>query len=347
VLKRSCTAARSLAAVALAAGFWLSHINGSFALGATLGVETVPIKDAAGRDVTTEVWYPASESAVESAFAARPFFQPIQLARGASYCCEKEKSRPLIVISHGIFGNRFSQGWLASTLVSHGYIVATVTHPNTTADDITPAGIYRLWDRAADVSFVLDKLLSDPKWSTRIDPARIGFVGHSFGGGTGVLLAGGVQDAGALIRFCKTPAATRDTYCASLAKLDPQNLDLRPTKSSYLDQRIRALYLMASAPAQGFSAETLRSIRASIVVETAIQDEILDNSANSTMFAREIPGASAVNRQVGHFAYVPVCLTGSIPPQAASICTDPAGVDRSDAHRLVGDAVSLFFEKQL
>jgi len=53
----------------------------------------VPLKDARGRDVTTEVWYPASDTAVESAFAARPFFQPIQLSRAAPYCCENEKNR--------------------------------------------------------------------------------------------------------------------------------------------------------------------------------------------------------------------------------------------------------------
>jgi predicted dienelactone hydrolase len=279
---------------------------------AKLGAETLPVKDARGRDITTELWYPASDAATEAPFAARPFFQPIALARGASYCCADR--RPLVVISHGVFGNRFSQAWLARALVAHGYIVASVTHPNTTAEDITPAGIYRLWDRAQDISAVLDRVLTHPTWSARIDPQHIGFVGHSFGGGTGVLLAGGTHDAHALIRFCKSPAAAKDTYCPFLSKLDAQSLGLRPAKASYQDARIRAFYIMAPAPAQGFAIDTLHAIHAPFVVETADQDEILDNTLNSQLFAREIPGTAAVGRAVGHFAYVPVCIAGSVPP---------------------------------
>jgi hypothetical protein len=38
---------------------------------------------------------------------------------------------------------------------------------------------------------------------------------------------------------------------------------------------------MPSGPAQGFRAETLRSIRMPFVVDTAMLDEILDNAVNS------------------------------------------------------------------
>jgi len=341
------TGLRLLARLVLLCGISASAASTGMAEGAKLGIETVPLKDARGRDVTTEVWYPARDSAVESAFAARPFLQPIQVSRDAPYCCDNEKRRALIIISHGIFGNRFSQGWLAGALVSQGYIVASVTHPNTTSDDITTAGIYRLWDRAEDVSVMLDHLLSHAKWSPRIDPARVGFIGHSFGGGTGVMLAGGVHDAAELISFCKTAAAAKDNYCPPLAKLEPQNIDLRPAKASYQDRRIRAYYIMASAPAQGFAVETLSAIRVPFAVETATQDEILDNALNSQLFAQKIPGASSIERSTGHFVYVPLCVSGSIPPQAASICADPSGVNRQSSHQQVSDSVVRFFARNL
>ena len=340
-------AARLLARAALAGAFWLSVAGAGTAGDAKVGIEAVPLTDARGRAIITEVWYPAAETAVEIAFAARPFLRPIQVARGASYCCDNQGSRPLVVISHGILGNRFSQGWLARALVTHGYLVATVTHPNTTGDDITPAGILRLWDRAQDVSAALDQLLSHPTWSARIDAARIGFVGHSFGGGTGAVLAGGVHDAEALFRFCKTPAAAKDSYCEPVAKADQQSLDLSPTKASYRDPRIRGFYIVASAPAQGFTPETLRSVRMPFVVETAKLDEILDNALNSYVFAREIPGATSVDREVGHFAYVPLCLSGAVPPQAASVCADPSGVVREAVHSEVADGVVRFLGKHL
>jgi predicted dienelactone hydrolase len=329
---RRSIAARLLARVALASGFWLGLTSAGTAGATKVGIEAVPFTDARGRAILTEVWYPAADAAVEIAFALRPFLQPIDLARGASYCCENQERHPLVVISHGILGNRFSQGWLARALVAHGYLVATVTHPNTTGEDVTPAGILRLWDRAQDVSVALDHLLSHPTWSARIDAARVGFVGHSFDGGTGAVLAGGVHDAEALMRFCKTPAAAKDAYCEPVAKVDPQSLDLRPARASYGDPRIRAFYIMASAPAQGFGRETLRSVRMPFAVETAKLDEILDNTLNSNVFAGEIPGATSIDREFGHFAYVPLCRDGAVPPPAAAVCGDPPGVARSAAH---------------
>jgi predicted dienelactone hydrolase len=321
--------------------------DGAYAGEAKLGTRTFSFNDERVREITTEIWYPAADTAHEIAFAPRPFFKPIQIAREAAYCCESENGRPLVVISHGVFGNRFSQGWLARTLVTHGYIVASVTHPNTTADDITPAGLYRLWDRAGDVSVAIDSLLRDPDWTKRIDQRRIAFVGHSFGGATGAILAGGSHDAAALIRFCKTPAAAKDTYCEPLAKLEPQSLDVRLSRNSYQDPRIRAFYIMASTPAQGFKLESLRSIRVPFVVDTAAQDEILDNGLNAHVFAREIPGASAVGRPVGHFAYVPECIAGAVPPQAVTLCSDPAGVQRAAVHQAVGETVLQFLGKHL
>jgi hypothetical protein len=63
-----------------------------------------------------------------------------------------------------------------------------------------------------------------------------------------MMLAGGMHEAEALIRFCKTPAAAKNTYCEPLAKLDPQRLGLRLAKTSCRDQRIRAFYILASGP---------------------------------------------------------------------------------------------------
>jgi predicted dienelactone hydrolase len=336
-----------LLALAAIVGSALGPQAASAADGTKLGAATLSLKDSRGREIATEVWYPAADGAVESPFAARPFIQPIPLSRDAAYCCDNQSRRALVVISHGIFGNRFSQGWLARALVAQGYLVASVTHPGTTTDDITPAGIHRLWDRAQAVSAALDHLLSHPTWSARIDAARIGFIGHSFGGGTGVLLAGGVHDAQALLRFCRTPAAARDSYCEPLAKLDPQSLAGGPEKQSYRDARIRAFYIMASGPAQGFKLETLRAIQAPFALDTAGLDEILDNAFNAHVFAREIPGAASIERKVGHFAYVPLCVAGAVPPQAAAICADPPDVARDAAHEQVADAVVRFFGKQL
>jgi predicted dienelactone hydrolase len=44
--------------------------------------------------------------------------------------------------------------------------------------------------RTLDARFALDRLLQDPQWRSRIDAARIGLAGHSYGANTALLLSG-------------------------------------------------------------------------------------------------------------------------------------------------------------
>src|SRR5262249_15339978 len=144
---------------------------------------------------------PAAGAKVEE-ISFRPPLRPITVARGADPRRDVAK-RPIIVISHGNWGSRYSQGWLALKLVNAGYVVLSTSHPGTVGDDQTVAGRYRLWDRSTDVSFALDQVLKDPKWAALIDTPWIGFVGHSFGGWTGVSLAGGRYDPARQRAFCE------------------------------------------------------------------------------------------------------------------------------------------------
>ncbi|MEA2883984.1 MAG: hypothetical protein QOH32_3240 [Bradyrhizobium sp.] len=159
---------------------------------APVGAVTIELENNS-RKLTVELWYePVSAAKVEE-FSFRAALRPIQVARSAE-ARRNVNRRPLIAISHGNWGTRYSQAWLALKLVNAGYVVVSTSHPGTVADDQTVAGRFRLWDRATDVSFVLDRILNDATWAPLIDGQRIGFVGHSFGGWTGVSLAGGRYD---------------------------------------------------------------------------------------------------------------------------------------------------------
>jgi predicted dienelactone hydrolase len=74
---------------------------------------------------------------------------------------------------------------------------------------------------------------------------------------------------------------------------------------------------------------------------------VLAAADNSTWLAANIPGATEVVREVGHFSYVPLCrpLIGKLA--ASLICTDPAGVDRPAVHQAVGANAVAFFAQQL
>jgi predicted dienelactone hydrolase len=294
-----------------------------------------------GRKITSELWFPAGAEARVEDFSPHPPLRAIAIARQAAPAAGLGK-RPLIVVSHGNWGSRFSQGWLALALVRAGYVVLSTTHPGTAGDDQTVAGRYRLWDRSRDVTAAIDAVLANATWAPVIDAGRIGFVGHSFGGWTGVSLAGGRYDPAQQRAFCQH-MTQKDFYCDGTLKDDIKDVSAIDAGESFKDERIKAFYIMASGPGQGFLADSLRSITTPFVVDTALFDEVLERAANSTSLARQISGAREVERQVGHFAYVPECrpLIGRL--LASAICHDPEGVDRALAHQQIARDVLQFF----
>ena len=315
-----------------------------------VGTATLALEDKTrSRKLPAELWFEARPGAAVEQFSPRAPLRAIAIARNAEPAASSTR-RPLIVLSHGNWGTRFSQGWLALALVRAGYGVVSTSHPGTIADDQGVAGRYRLWDRSRDVAVTLDAVLKHPKWGALIDPDRIGFAGHSFGGWTGVSLAGGGYDPARQRAACGA-MAKKDAYCDGTLKDDIAGVSAADAGDSFRDERIRAFYIMGTGPGPGFLPDSLRAISVPFRVDTARFDEVLEPLANSTSLARQIPGAREVVRPVGHFAYVPECrwLVGPVLTTIAGLplCDDPAGVDRALVHRQVAADVVAFFAATL
>lgn len=338
-----------IASLTLLLALWSPHaLPGDAAR--VVGTASIEMENQANsRKSVSELWFETAADAKVENFSPRLPLRSIAIARNAAPLPSARK-RPLIVISHGNWGSRFSQGWLALELVRNGYVVLSTSHPGTLGDEQTAAGRYRLWDRSRDVSFAIDAILKHPKWTALIDPGRIGFVGHSFGGWAGVSLAGGRFDP-QLQRAACAKAAKKDLYCEGTLKDDIAGVPANDAGESFRDARIKAFYIMGSGPAQGFAAESLPAISVPFVVDTAQFDEVLAPQANSSALARQIAGAREVIRPVGHFAYVPECrwLLGPVLASVAGIpiCNDPDGVDRASVHRQVTRDVIEFFNKSI
>lgn len=312
-----------------------------------VGTVTLNLVNAAsGRAVTTEVWYPAQASAQTTDFRPRPLFKTFEIAPNASPDRSRERL-PLIVLSHGNWGTRYANAWLATALVKAGYVVISTTHPGTSADDQTAAGRVRLLDRASDVTFALTQFLADPAWMPLVDPKRIGFAGHSFGGNTAVLLAGGRYDTVAQLAACRAAPEPPDLYCKGSKDEDTSTVKLDGQGANYADPRFKAFYVMATGPGQGFESASLRAISVPMLFDTAEQDGVLAPGPNSTWLAAAIPKAREIKRNVGHFAYVLVCrpIIGSVLARGLGLplCDDPSGTDRAaDQERIRADAVQFF-----
>lgn len=123
------------------------------------------------------------------------------------YPDEGDGTGPLIVWSHGLGGSRDGGGFIHRFLAAHGYVVACIQHPGTDSslwegkaghpwDVIRATHIPRhaTLDRYRDVPFALDRLFDldrdHPDIAARVDLARIGMSGHSFGANTTQIMAG-------------------------------------------------------------------------------------------------------------------------------------------------------------
>ena len=309
-----------------------------------VGMDTIVVTDSArNRKFAIDMWYP-SDDAHPDWYRPVPLVRPVFVSRGAKPAAGKH---PLVLISHGALGFRYAQAWLAEQLASKGYIVAALDHPGSMRGNLTGEGMFTLWNRALDVTFAIDQLLADKRWSSLIDASKIGFNSHSAGGHTGLLLAGGHFDP-RVFRAYRDTNPSGDIYAKELKQYDAleATIDATPYQKSYRDARIGAFLLMAPSPVTGFDAKSLQQITAPVRIYASKRDEINPLEAHALFAAHNIPGASLRINDAGHFVYV---VGGSIFGKRAipSIFDDASDIDRTRMQAELAIDASNFFDDKL
>jgi predicted dienelactone hydrolase len=168
-------------------------------------VRTIQALDTArSRLFLCEIWYPAAAQhagqdlvpATQDAFTAPPADTP-RSQMAVRNAAAQPGAYPLVLFSHSSGGRRRQSTFLCTHLSSHGYVVAALDHSEAvapelmssageTAEQRTARVAAWIENRVPDVRFLLDRLLDGAAWDAdvQLDPARIGIVGHSFGGWT-------------------------------------------------------------------------------------------------------------------------------------------------------------------
>lgn len=323
----------------------------------------------APRPLRAAIWYPADPTDIkeETIFGGPPdreVFAPVTVASGASVS-NTRRQLPLVLLSHGTGGSAVQMMWLGFYLASRGYIVAAINHHGNTASEPQPAapGFLLYWERARDLSVLLDKLLADPLFGPRIDRERIGAAGFSLGGYTVISIAGGQFSQRQFDSFCASPQ--RDFTCepqpefrdapklfAELQKTDPPTPgsivvqeSLRHAGDSYRDRRIKRVFALAPALGSGFTKAGLGKINIPVFIVVGRADKVTPPPTNAENYARLIRRAklTILPGEIGHYTFLAECNAHG--RSILDICRDPASINRAQVHQQVAQLAFDFFEE--
>ena len=313
-------------------------------------------RGAKTRALVTQVWYPAVPTAETSPQwlgpADSPWFRLGEWAEGASAA---QGRYPLVVLSHGTGGSSTMMGWLAQALVARGYVVAAVNHPgNNALEPYTVEGFLLWWERARDVSTLINHLLADRELSLRIDSRRIGAGGFSLGGYTVLALAGARTDPQAFRAFCRSrmvgicqdPAEFPGLFArwGEIEKSDPEfQRASRQAGAAYRDPRVRAVFALAPALGPALTSESLRRVSIPVAVVAGELDSVADLDSNAKRVSALLGQVKlTVMPGAGHYTFLASC-TDRGREARAELCVDAANVDRDAVHRHAEELAVDFF----
>jgi predicted dienelactone hydrolase len=319
-------------------------------------------RGATDQRLATRIWYPVD---VDVPTASRDIGPPGQslfvtypTASGARIAMS-QKTYPLILMSHGTGGNADNMDWVAGPLAAAGYIVVAVDHPgNHATAPMTWDGMTLWWERATDISNVLDGVLADPELGQHVDRARIGALGFSLGGYTVLSLAGAQTDVAAFLTFCighrgdpvcEPPEMARlsDQRVAPEARSLESKASIMRSGESYRDPRIKAVFAIAPALGQSMTIGSMREISTKVGLLTGDRDRNVPRETNFDRIASAIPAAQTTRiAGAGHYTFVPVC-TPLMIARSPAICADPQGTNRGIVHAQANDVVVDFFNRAL
>ncbi|TCM58962.1 putative dienelactone hydrolase [Rhizobium sp. PP-F2F-G48] len=301
------------------------------------GLRRIEFTDPVGHgSIDAVAFYPAAEATGST--HPGPF--EVAASKGVSIASGRY---PLFLMSHGSLGSLWGNHDLATFLTRHGAIVVSVTHPGDNFRDASRVGSsLAVFGRAMQISAALTAALNDPFLAQHIDPGRIGFVGFSAGGTTGLILAGAKPDFARLAAYCKGRTQDR-VVCEARGQIRRERPDIGPVP----DDRIRSFALLAPLSVV-FSPEALRPVTAPLSVFVGDKDEELSPRDNALDLARDLGDRAELHviENAGHFTFLAPC-TAEFMREMPALCTDRPEIDRVALHRSVNADIARFFDSTL
>jgi len=264
------------------------------------------------RPIRVDIWYPseANSGKEEMINDQNQFSEPVRMWKEARLSSGSKKY-PLILISHGSYGNAAQMRWLAYYLAANGYISVAINHNGTAAEEkqleFLTLSEFCMWERPRDVSVVLDKMFSDPDFGAFIDRSRIGVAGFSLGGATAIWTGGAILDMDTLkANAPELPPAMKQLIERQIEMTKGDILvqqSLQRAGNSYKDERIKAIFALAPAIGFGFTRDGLKDVRIPVQIVVGDRDMITPMETNARRYSEFIKNAKLIvlPGERGHF----------------------------------------------
>lgn len=314
------------------------------------GLIELNILDADGdRHIKGFLWYPTEETDGVLNAHGNAVWESIKVIPDAQPAAGQ---KPLLVLSHGMFGNARNQAWLAADLTARGYVVAAIDHPGTSTFQRDPDHRRELWERPHDISRTIDSVMSSPEIGKMIDPNRIFMAGHSLGGFTAVALAGGRYDPERVDADCAAnPSAL---ICGIFDDWDVAKTpeDREHMAADLSDPRIVGFAVFDLGGTQTFSPESLARIDRSMLVIGAPKNiEGLDLDVESRALVASLPVENVRYSEpasLAHFDFLGVCTNKALAilkeeePEDVFVCESGTDERRAEHDQIATDVVKFF-----
>ncbi len=301
-----------------------------------VGAFSTRFVDAArGRDLTGTVWYPTDQSEGDIMYYQGVI--PLGSAIEDAPLTETPGPFPLIVFSHGHQSFDAQSYFLTEYLTTHGFIVAACDHiEDTTGTQDDKYLVKSALDRPQDLSLMIDTLL---EWNTtsghmlegKIDPARIGATGHSFGAYSVIAVLGPAFDMNDFLDKCEELGEENWTggwrFCEDMLEDADMSYAEDCTPCSFKDDRILVSVPMCPALQAVFKEGEIEAIDVPMLLMAGELDDTIPAVSEVYPFFEHATHPDTIYWELegaGHFTFSNMCEILNLPEYGCGTgFTDP------------------------
>ena len=295
------------------------------------------------------IWYPTDDDRPTELIGQNALFYGHYVRPNAQ---PKSGTHPVVVFSHGSGGNALQVGWLAEALAEKGYVVLATNHPGTTSSDSLPERTVMIWERAKDLTEILNWTENPTIEGLSLDTAKISVAGFSLGGYSALAISGLQVSKAKFIESCDRNADIWDCDWLSRGGVDFTEINADLYDARYLDNRVVATIAIDPALAPAAIIESAVGISHPVMVINFKPHEGVPEALDAAQITEMMPNARY--KAIPHcwnFSFLPECsLLGKIVIGLGgeeNICSDWKLRNRSDFHQALINQIVPFLDESL